>query len=124
MQLVLSSRMWALAACLVLFDIVMLAALVSKPLDTSRIDRSRWDFRIHELRQLETASGEYDASRLHAKSAPQRQRVEDWLDIYFPGRAMMVTTHPELLGIPRQANGLVPVVPAPTSPADSRGQVL
>lgn len=124
MQLSLSGRTWALAACLVLFDIVLLAAIVSKPLDASRVDRSTWDFRIHELRQLEAANGSYDPSRLHTTSTPKRQPVEHWLDIYFPDRGMAVSTHPEILRAPRQANGLIKPLPGPTTAADSRGQVL
>ena len=58
MILIDSWKAWFLAGCIVIFDILLFMAMVNQPVPAAR-DRTMWDFRISELRQLEGKDGRY-----------------------------------------------------------------
>lgn len=69
-------RAWALATFLLFIDLLVIMAMLHTPGDIPVTDQSQWDFRIAELRQLE--------SQLAPLAAVTSAQQPNWLAIYFP----------------------------------------
>lgn len=87
MNYLLSRQAWIVVICLIALDIFMLTAIINRPVYTVNGDQSTWDFRIAELRRLETEDGVYDVSLAKSSAAPHIQPAMRWVYQYFPGRS-------------------------------------
>jgi hypothetical protein len=108
-------KAWFLAACIIIFDILLILSMTNRPVQPAA-NRAVWDFRISELRQLEDSNGHYRPTR----SASVSEKVaEGPLAAYFPG--MQSESAPFAWWL---ATGTSASLRGETHPGDAAGQVL
>jgi hypothetical protein len=114
-----SWKFWIVVLSIIAFDMVILGQLLFKPV-SGDTDPQHWDFRIAELRQLET-NGHYlknsqPIAPITTASQTTIWQSWHWIDQYFPGQHVSKAMAPSW--------EIVPIISGQPKQSDSRGQVL
>jgi hypothetical protein len=122
-----SWKLWVVVGGLLMIDLWLLGAMVFKPVKIANSDQSQWDFRIAELRQLETSDGHYTVVKPTDAATGLAWQTDfsdspAWLRRYFPGQSTELGT--AVVAGWRIALPDRPVAKDMTNQADAMGQIL